>query len=202
MNNGLILTKDKPDLWNWAHMYQSGKDYKAIFKALRLQRTTVRAIIHKWRTFGTFVNLPRSGRPTKITPRVQWGLIQVVIKEHRTTSKELQVSLTSIKVSVHDSTIREKKTGQKRHPWESSKNTRVCLTFATNILIISKTFGQIFCRLMRQTFNFLEGVCPITSGIKPTQDFIKRTSYQQSNMVVVVWWFGDALQLKGLGDFT
>ncbi len=55
-----------------------------------------------------------------------------------------------------------------------------------NILIIPKTFGQIFCGLMRQKFNFLEGVCPVTSGIKPTQHFIKRTSYQQSNMVVAV----------------
>ncbi len=55
-----------------------------------------------------------------------------------------------------------------------------------NILIIPKTFGQIFCGLMRQKFNFLEGVCLVTTGVKPTQNFIKRTSYQQSNMVVVV----------------
>ncbi len=48
---------------------------------------------------------------------------------------------------------------------------------------------------MRQKFNFLEGACPVTSGVKPTQHFIKRTSYQQSNMVVVVWWSGAALQL-------
>ncbi len=44
-------------------IYQSGKGYKAISKALGLQRTTVRAIIHKWRKHGTVVNLPR------ITPR-------------------------------------------------------------------------------------------------------------------------------------
>ncbi len=75
-------------------MYQSGKGYKAISKALGLQRTTVRAIIHKWRKFGT-VNLPRNGRPTKITPRAQRRLIQEVIKEPRTTSKELQASLAS-----------------------------------------------------------------------------------------------------------
>ncbi len=157
-------------------MYQSGKGNKAISKALGLQRTTVRAIIHKWRKLGTVVNLPRSDRPTftftfmhladafiqsdlqciqdihffismcvpwelnpwpfalltqcsttepqehptKITPRAQWRLIQEVIKERRTTSKELQASLASIKVSVHDSTIR-KRLGKKPHPWESSK---------------------------------------------------------------------------------
>ncbi len=77
-------------------MYQSGKDYKAIYKALGLQRTMVRAIIHKWRKLGTVVNLPRSGWPTKITQRAQRRLIQEVIKEPRTTSKELQASLASI----------------------------------------------------------------------------------------------------------
>uniref|UniRef100_A0AAZ3PUM4 Transposase Tc1-like domain-containing protein n=1 Tax=Oncorhynchus tshawytscha TaxID=74940 RepID=A0AAZ3PUM4_ONCTS len=86
---------------------QSGKGYKAISKALGLQRTTVRAVIHKWRTFGTVVNLHRSGRPTKITPRAQRRLIQEVTKEPTTTSKELQASLASVKVSVHDSTIRK-----------------------------------------------------------------------------------------------
>ena len=33
---------------------QSGKGYKAIAKALELQRITVRAIIHKWRKLRTF----------------------------------------------------------------------------------------------------------------------------------------------------
>ncbi len=70
------------------------------------------------------------------------------------------------------------------------KCTKARLTFAKNILIIPKTFGQIFCGLMWQKLNFLEGACPVKSGIKPTQDFIKRTSYQQSNMVVVVWCLG------------
>ncbi len=79
-------------------MSQSGKGYKAISKALGLQLTTVRAIIHKWRKLGTVVNLPRSARPTKITPRVQRQLNLEVIKQPRTTSKELQASLSSIKV--------------------------------------------------------------------------------------------------------
>ena len=39
-------------------IYQSGKGYKAISKVLRLQRN----YSEKWRTFGTVVNLPKSGR--------------------------------------------------------------------------------------------------------------------------------------------
>ncbi len=182
-------------------MYQCGKGYKAISKALGLQRTLVRVIIHKWRKLGTVVNFSSSGRPTRITPRTQWRLIQEVIKEPRTTSKELQASLASIKVSVHDSTIR-KRLGKNYHgrvprqkPLLTKKNTKAHLTFAKHILIIPKTFGQIVCVLMRQKLNFLEGGCPVTSGIKPSQHFIKRTSYQQSNMVVVAWWSGAALLL-------
>uniref|UniRef100_A0A8C4T777 Arginase n=1 Tax=Erpetoichthys calabaricus TaxID=27687 RepID=A0A8C4T777_ERPCA len=112
-------------------IYQSGKGYKAISKVLGLQRTTVRAIIHKWQKHGTVVNLPRSGRPTKITPRAQRRLIREVTKDPRTTSKELQASLASIKVSVHDSTIRKRlgKNGlhgrfPRRKPLLSKKNIR------------------------------------------------------------------------------
>ncbi|KAK3556965.1 hypothetical protein QTP70_022309 [Hemibagrus guttatus] len=78
-------------------IYQSGKGYKAISKALELPRTTVRAIIYKWRKHGTVENLPRSVRPTKITPRAQRQLIQEVTKDPTTTSKELQASLASAK---------------------------------------------------------------------------------------------------------
>ncbi|KAK3541742.1 hypothetical protein QTP86_002101 [Hemibagrus guttatus] len=78
-------------------IYQSGKGYKAISKALGLLRTTVRAIIYKWRKHGTVENLPRSGRLTKITPRAQRQLIQEVTKDPTTTSKELQASLASVK---------------------------------------------------------------------------------------------------------
>ena len=89
-------------------IYQHGKGYAAISKAWGLQRTTVRPIIHKWRKHGTVVNLPRSGRRTKISPRAQQRLIQEVTTESTTASKELRASLASVKVSVHDSTIRKR----------------------------------------------------------------------------------------------
>ncbi len=136
---------------------QSGKSYKAISKVLGLQWTTVRAIINKWRKLRTVVNLPRSGWPTIITPRAQWRLIQEVIKEPRTTSKELQASLASIKVSVHDSTIRKRQGKNSIHGWVprqkpllSKKNTKARLTFANKYLDYPQDFGQIFCGLMKR----------------------------------------------------
>lgn len=145
-------------------IYQSGKGYKAISKALGIQRTTVRAIIHKWRRHGTVVNLPRSGRPPKITPRAQRRLIQEVTKDPTTTSKELQASLASVKVSVHASTIRKRlsKNGlhgrvPRRKPLLSKKNIKARLNFSKthlddpqdfwdNILWTDETKVELFGR--------------------------------------------------------
>ncbi len=69
------------------------------------------------------------------------------IKEPRTTSKELQASLASIKFSVHDSTIRERlgKNGihgkvPRQKPLLTKKNTKACLTFAKQYLYYPQDF--------------------------------------------------------------
>lgn len=49
-------------------------------------------------------------------------------------------------------------------------------------------------------WNCLEGLGPVTSGIKLMQLSTVRITCQQSNMVMVVWWCEDALQLQGLDD--
>ncbi|KAK3523620.1 hypothetical protein QTP70_002743 [Hemibagrus guttatus] len=130
-------------------IYQSGKGYKAISKALGLPRTTVRAIIYKWRKHGTVENLPRSGQPTRITPRAQRQLIQEVTKDPTTTSKELQASLASVKVSVHDSTIRKRRGKNGLHgrvprqkPLLSKKNIKARLSFARKHLDDPQDFWE------------------------------------------------------------
>ncbi len=149
-------------------MYQSGKGYKAISKALGLQWTTVRAIIHKWRKLVTVVNLPMSGWPTKITPRVQRRLIQEVIKEPRTTSKKLQASLASIKVSVHDSTIRKRlgKNGvhgrvSRQKPLLTKKNTKAFHTTFTLLILFFKRFCTHFHKSTAK--ENLQGIFPSIS---------------------------------------
>lgn len=49
--------------------------------------------------------------------------------------------------------------------------------------MIPKTFGEIFCGLMRQKWNFMEGLSPVTSHIEKTQYFIKRTSHHGGGSV-------------------
>uniref|UniRef100_A0A9J7WYS1 Transposase Tc1-like domain-containing protein n=1 Tax=Cyprinus carpio carpio TaxID=630221 RepID=A0A9J7WYS1_CYPCA len=63
---------------------------------------------------------------------------KIVLKEPRTTSKELQASLASIKVSVHDSTIRKRlgengihgRVPRQKKPLLSKKNIAAHLQFA------------------------------------------------------------------------
>ncbi|XP_010877932.1 lysine-specific histone demethylase 1A isoform X4 [Esox lucius] len=83
------------------YAYQSGKGYKAISKALCIHRTTVRAILSKWRRFGTVVNFPRSGRPAKRAV----CKTNDVTKNPRITSGDLKVSLTPAKERTLSSSI-------------------------------------------------------------------------------------------------
>ncbi|KAK3569876.1 hypothetical protein QTP86_006746 [Hemibagrus guttatus] len=50
-------------------LHQAGKTESAIGKQLGVKKSTVGAIIRKWKTYRTTDNLPRSGAPRKISPR-------------------------------------------------------------------------------------------------------------------------------------
>ncbi len=50
-------------------LHQAGKTESAIGKQLSVKKSTVGAIIRKWKTCKTTDNLPRSGAPRKISPR-------------------------------------------------------------------------------------------------------------------------------------
>lgn len=94
---------------------------------------------------------PWNRPPTEITPRGQLYLIQGVKKARTTTSRDLQASLASVKISVHASTIRERETGQKWPLWESSKakttadkqNIKARICHKTS-LWSPETFGNVF----------------------------------------------------------
>uniref|UniRef100_A0A9J7ZRY6 Transposase n=1 Tax=Cyprinus carpio carpio TaxID=630221 RepID=A0A9J7ZRY6_CYPCA len=169
-------------------MYQSGKGYKAISKALGLQQTTVRAIIQKWQKHGTVENLPRSGQMTKITPRAQRRLIQEVTKDPTTTSKELQASLVSVKVSVNDSSIRKRlgKNGlhgrvPRRKPLLSKKNIKARLSFARKHLDDPQDFWK----------NALW-----TDETK-VELFGSNTTFQKKNIIPTVKYGGGSVMVRG-----
>lgn len=86
--------------------HQSGKGYKLIAGSLDLQISTIRSIVRKWKMFGTVTTRPRSGRPPKISAKERDNIICEVRRNPCTTPKNLQASLASANIHVHDSTIR------------------------------------------------------------------------------------------------
>ena len=50
--------------------YRSGLGYKKISETLNIPRSTIKAIIKKWKEYGT-TNLPRGGRPPKLTDQAR-----------------------------------------------------------------------------------------------------------------------------------
>ena len=69
------------DLWDKVVKRQiSGDGYKYISKALNIPWSTVKAIMRKWKVYGTTKTLPRSGCPSKLDGQAMRRLIREATK--------------------------------------------------------------------------------------------------------------------------
>uniref|UniRef100_A0A3Q2PWK9 Tc1-like transposase DDE domain-containing protein n=1 Tax=Fundulus heteroclitus TaxID=8078 RepID=A0A3Q2PWK9_FUNHE len=83
----------------------SGEGYKKLSQRFKLSVSTVRNIVRKWKTTGTVLVKPRSGRPRKISERQRRSMVRMVKDNPQTTSTDLQHHLAADGVTVHRSTI-------------------------------------------------------------------------------------------------
>ncbi len=164
--------------------------YQSILRLWGFSWTTVRSIIHKWRKLGTVVNLPRSGRPTKITPKAQRWLIQEVIKNPEQHLKNCRPHLPQLRsvFMIHN----KKRLGKngihgrvpRQKPLLTKKNTKARLTFAkkyfdypqdfwANILWTDVTKVELFGRCVSHYI-----------WRKPAQHFIKEHHTNSQT-----WWW-------------
>ncbi|KAK3565616.1 hypothetical protein QTP86_012938 [Hemibagrus guttatus] len=86
-------------------LHQAGKTESAIGKQLGVKKSTVGAIIRKWKTYKTTDNLPRSGAPCKISPRRVKMITRTVSKNPRTTRGDLVNDLQRAGTKVTKATI-------------------------------------------------------------------------------------------------
>ncbi|KAK3569599.1 hypothetical protein QTP86_002674 [Hemibagrus guttatus] len=86
-------------------LHQAGKTGSAIGKQLGVKKSTVGAIIRKWKTYKTTDNLPRSGAPRKISPRGVKMITRTVSKNPRTTRGDLVNDLQRAGTKVTKATI-------------------------------------------------------------------------------------------------
>uniref|UniRef100_A0A9J8B3Q1 Transposase n=1 Tax=Cyprinus carpio carpio TaxID=630221 RepID=A0A9J8B3Q1_CYPCA len=92
---------------------------------------------YKWRTFKTTVNMPRSGRPSKFTPRADRKMLKEVTQNPKISSQDLQQALATVDVKMHASTVRKRLQKYnfhgrcaRRKPLLSKKNIKARLKFA------------------------------------------------------------------------
>ncbi|KAK3542029.1 hypothetical protein QTP86_010853 [Hemibagrus guttatus] len=86
-------------------LHQAGKTESAIGKQLGVKKSTVGAIIRKWKTYKTTDNLPRSGAPHKISRRGVKMITRTVSKNPRTTRGDLVNDLQRAGTKVTKATI-------------------------------------------------------------------------------------------------
>ncbi|KAK3544690.1 hypothetical protein QTP86_026091 [Hemibagrus guttatus] len=86
-------------------LHQAGKTESAIGKQLGVKKSTVGAIIRKWKTYKTTDNLPRSGAPRKISPRGVKMITRTVSTNPRTTRGDLVNDLQRAGTKVTKATI-------------------------------------------------------------------------------------------------
>ncbi|KAK3518420.1 hypothetical protein QTP70_000594 [Hemibagrus guttatus] len=86
-------------------LHQAGKTESAIGKQLGVKKSTVGAIIRKWKTYKTTDNLPRSAAPRKISPRGVKMITRTVSKNPRTTRGDLVNDLQRAGTKVTKATI-------------------------------------------------------------------------------------------------
>jgi hypothetical protein len=58
--------------------HRSGEGYQKMSAALKVPKNTVVSII-KWKKFGTTKNLPRAGRPAKLSNRIRRGFVRELL---------------------------------------------------------------------------------------------------------------------------
>ncbi len=103
MANTKELSKDTRN--KIVDLHQAGKTESAIGKQLGVKKSTVGAIIRKWKTYKTTDNLPRSGAPCKISPRGVKMITRTVSKHPRTTRGDLVNDLQRAGTKVTKATI-------------------------------------------------------------------------------------------------
>ncbi|KAK3520941.1 hypothetical protein QTP86_011409, partial [Hemibagrus guttatus] len=148
-------------------LHQAGKTESAIGKQLGVKKSTVGAIIRKWKTYKTTDNLPRSGAPRKISPRGVKMITRTVSKNPRTTRgdlvNDLQRAGTKVTKATISNTLRRqglKSCSARRVPLLKPVHVRARLKFAREHLDDPEEDWENVIWSVRQ----LRKACPLGVG--------------------------------------
>ncbi|KAI4875534.1 hypothetical protein NFI96_032498, partial [Prochilodus magdalenae] len=94
-NSAMAKTKElsKDTRKRIVDLHQAGKSESTISKQVGVNKSTVGAIVRKWKTYKTIDNLPRSGAPRKILSCGVKMVMRTVSRNPRTTRRNLMNDL-------------------------------------------------------------------------------------------------------------
>ena len=85
--------------------HNRGMGYRKICDVLKFPISTIGAIIRKWKEHGLTTDLPRKGRPRRVSERAARSIVWKVMHKPFTTSAELQKELQAAGTKVSKDTI-------------------------------------------------------------------------------------------------
>lgn len=201
------LSKDTRD--KIVELHKAGKGYGTIGKQLGENKSTVAAIVRKWKRLNMTANLPRTGAPCKISPRGASLMMRKVINQPRITRQELVNDLKRAGTTVSKSTVSRtlRRNGLKsciaqKVPLLKSAHVRARLKFARDHLNDPEAHGRMSCGQMRQKWSFLVQTPLVVCGGKRRLSCIPRTPSLLLSMGVETSCFGGAFQQRGQDDCT
>ncbi len=162
-------------------LHQAGKTESAIGKQLGVKKSTVGAIIRKWKTYKTTDNLPRSGAPRKISPRGVKMITRTVSKNPRTTRgdlvNDLQRAETKVTKATISNTLRRqglKSCSARRVPLLKPVHVQARLKFSRENLDDPEEDWE---NVMKPKYNFLVKTQLVVFGGERMMSCIQRTPY-------------------------
>ena len=175
--------------------------YKRIGKQLGEKRSTVGAVIRKWKKHHTTANLPRSGPPHKISPRGVSLIMRTVRNHPRTTRGELMNQLKAAGTTVTKETVGNtlrrhglKSCSARKVPLLKKKHVQARIKFAIDHLDDSE---EAWKKVMWSDETKMGSTQLAVFGGQRTQSTTQRTPSPPSSMVVATSCFGGAFQPRG-----
>ncbi len=165
-------------------LHQAGKTESAIGKQLGVKKSTVGAIIRKWKTYKTTDNLPRSGAPHMISPRGVKMITRTMSKNPRTTRgdlvNDLQRAGTKVTKATISNTLRRqglKSCSARRVPLLKPVHVQARLKFAREHLDDPEEDWEMSYGQMKPKYNFLVKTQLVAFGGERMLSCIQRTPY-------------------------
>ncbi len=187
-------------------LHQAGKTESAIGKQLGENKSTVGAIIRKWKTYKTTDNLPRSGAPRKISPRGVKMITRTVSKNPRTTRgdlvNDLQRAGTKVTKATISNTLRRqglKSCSARRVPLLKPVHVQARLKFAREHLDDPEEDWE---NVMKPKYNFLVKTQLVVFGGERMLSCIQRTPYLLWSMGVETSCFGAVFLQRDQDDWS